>query len=126
MDRAQTVRAIYAAFHAGDRERLAELIAPDVVWHGNEGNPNFGGDLNGLDEFFAQAFKYKDALQSVEVTPEAILTDGKVVMSRQRDVVTRNDGSVVTYMFNVYYEFNEKDQVREVWEATTSDWRNFP
>jgi ketosteroid isomerase-like protein len=126
MDRADTVRAIYTAFHASDREKLEQLIAADVIWHGNEGNPNFGGTINGLQEFFGQAFKYKEALKSVEVVSEAILTDGKVVMSRQRDVITRLDGTKVTYMFNVYYEFNEKNQEKEVLEATTSDWRNFP
>lgn len=125
-DKTEIVRDVYAAFKAGDQDKLRDLIAPDVIWHGNEGNPNFGGTMHSLQEFFDQAFKYVDILKEVEIVAEAILTDGNIAMSRQRDVITRADGTKVTYMFNVYYEFNDKDQVKEVWEATTSDWSNFP
>jgi ketosteroid isomerase-like protein len=126
MDRVATVQAVYDAFKAGDRDKLRELIDENVIWHGNEGNPSFGGTINGLNEFFDQAFKYKDVLESVEIIPEAILSDGKIAMSRQKDIVHRVDGTSQTYMFNVYYEFNEKGQFKEVWEVTNSDWAKFP
>lgn len=128
-DRIEVVRQVYAAFKAGDRDALAELIDPDVIWHGNESedNPLFGdGTTHSLQAFFDKAFKYVEILKHVEITPEAILSDGNVVMSRQRDDVTRLDGTTRTWMFNVYYEFNARDQIKEVWEATTSDWKHFP
>jgi ketosteroid isomerase-like protein len=120
------VRKTNAAFKAGDKEALSQLIIDDVVWHANEGNPEFGGTINGIQAFFDQAFKYVKVVTHVDVTNERIMTDGEVVMTRQRDDITRIDGSKVTYWFNVYFEFNDDDKIKSVWEVCNANWVNFP
>ncbi len=126
-NKADIVRDVYAAFKAGDREKLAALIDPNVVWHGNEGNNrDFSGTTHSLQAFFDKAFHYLDVIKEVEIKAHYVLTDGKIAMSRQSDLVTRKDGTQKLYWFNVYYEFNDNDQIKEVWEASTSDWSQFP
>lgn len=120
-DRAQVVRDVYAAFLARDQARLSELIAPDVRWYTNDSDGKGGhGPMMGRDAFFKNAFSLVPNFKSWNVTAVVVLTDGKVVMTRQRDDVVRKDGTSESYLFNNYYEFNDNDQVSAVWELTSS------
>ncbi len=120
-DRAEVVRQVYAAFNARDKGKLRTLIAEDVRWYGN-GSDGVGGrgPMRGIETFLTNAFGYVPNFKSWTVTPVAVLTDGKIVMTRQRDDVVRADGSSSTYLFNNYYEFNDNNQIQAVWELSSS------
>lgn len=120
--RADVVRQVYAAFIARDEARLRELIAADVIWHTNGADGKGGhGPTMGLEKFLRGAFGYIPNFTSWEIIPIKVLTDGEIVMTRQRDDVVRKDGASASYMFNNYYEFNDRDQIKEVWEVTSSN-----
>ncbi len=120
--RADVVRQVYAAFIARNEALLRELIAPDVVWHTN-GSDGLGGHgpMVGIETFLSGAFGHIPNFESWAVIPLKVLTDGEIVMTRQRDDVVRKDGTSASYLFNNYYEFNETDQIKAVWEVTSSN-----
>jgi ketosteroid isomerase-like protein len=118
--RDEVVREVYAAFNARDKARLTQLIDEDVIWHtdGSDG-PAGAGPTRGRDAFLELAFSYMPHFESWRVVPEVVLTDGAIVMTRQRDDIVRRDGTSGSFHFNNYYEFNARNQVKEVWELTS-------
>jgi ketosteroid isomerase-like protein len=125
-DKVAIIRSQVDAFKRGDREFMRRNLADDLIWYSQEGNPTIGGVMHGPDEFLDMAFKYQTLVKKVKIHDEIFMTDGDIVLGRQFEEVTRNDGTVVNYVFLKCYEFNDKNQIRRCWEVTNSDFSKFP
>ena len=97
-------------------ERHSRSSSP-LTWYGTRTPtrmpPTNSGDGNA---FFAVADKPREMFASWEVIPYAVLGNDKIAFSHQIDRVVFPDGRKQEVRFNLYMEFNEQGQLREVWE----------
>jgi len=82
---AEVMRKGYAAFSAGDMDKLRnELFAPDIVWH-QGGKNQTSGDYRGVDaviRLFGNLFELTDGTFKVEVHDLLASEDHVVVLAR--------------------------------------------
>ena len=82
-------REAYAAFAAGDLEKLKSVFHPDVVWH-VAGTSPIAGDYKGITEvldFFGKIFTetngtFRNALEEVIATEDTVVVIGRVHAER--------------------------------------------
>jgi hypothetical protein len=116
LDTAEVYRAITRAFVSNDRKVLAELIAPDVIWHTDHHQSDVPNEFHGLDAFFAVIDGAQQMFKEWEVIPHAVLGNDRICFSHQVDRFVFPDGSTSEIRFNLYMEFNEVGQLQQAWE----------
>jgi steroid delta-isomerase-like uncharacterized protein len=67
-------------FSTGDEALADEVLAPDIVFHGTNGD----GDLHGLGEFKAFVARYRSAFPDAHSTVEDQVAEGDKVVTRWR------------------------------------------
>jgi uncharacterized protein len=121
----EVFRKVYAAFTSADMGKLAELIAPDVVWH-VPGTNLISGEYTSRDtifECFAKIFE----LSAGTYTPNLIdilANDQHTVAILHATARRANKTLDQDYAFILRIR---DDQVIEVWEAWTDGtaWNDF-
>lgn len=104
----ETVQALYAAYAAGDPERIRALLDPDVVWvapAGNAtqvalglGNPDDAGPPQGLNDLDRDAivafmaYDYPRFFTDVAFQPRSMVGEGDVVLTEHRMSATLPNG----------------------------------
>jgi hypothetical protein len=111
-DLAEIQKEICGAVTANDRDTLRRHIAEDVVWNGGAAE----GGLDGIDMFFAAAEHFRKLYTNWEVLPQVILVQDRIVMVHQIDRVVMPDGTGKDLRYNLYIEYNDRDQIQLVWE----------
>ena len=112
MKPSEIAQQAYAAFGSGDMPGLAELLAPDTVWHINDVKP-LNGDKHGVDEvfqFLGKLMEISGGTFAIEVreymgndTHAAVLIeetakrDGKSLSSPAVHVMRVQDGKVAEF-----------------------------
>jgi ketosteroid isomerase-like protein len=74
----------FAAFDAGDMATIAEILAPDIVWHAS-GNHVLSGEFHGQDEvfgYFAKLIEVTDGTFEQQVHAVLADDDHVVVLAR--------------------------------------------
>jgi hypothetical protein len=116
----ETVRALYAAYAAGDPDRIAALLHPDVRWVAPAGNatqvalglgsPDDAGPprgLNDLDRDAIVAFMahdYPRFFASVTFEPRSMVGEGGVVLAEHRMSATLPNGRAYINDYCFAYE----------------------
>ncbi|MCA1833684.1 MAG: nuclear transport factor 2 family protein [Actinomycetota bacterium] len=109
------VRRYYAAREAGDRDGIRTVVADDVAWH-DPYPPPHGGELQGLDNVFAQIF---DAAGDITKEPprftlHAVLANDEHAAAIVEWTATMPEkGSMVGQEVGVFHFAAGK--IREVW-----------
>ena len=83
-------REAYAAFAAGDLDKVKAVFHPDVVWH-VDGKSPMAGDYKGITEvldFFGKMFTetngtFRTTLQEVIATEDTVVVIGRVQAERE-------------------------------------------
>lgn len=89
----EVVRDIYAAMHAGDFDRLFELVAPDVVITQDPALP-WGGRYEGHDGFATFGLTLQANIQSAVTIDAMFEADGDVIQfGHTRGTVVANGTS---------------------------------
>jgi hypothetical protein len=112
VDLAEIQKEICVAVNVDDRATLRRHIAADVVWNGGAAE----GGLDGIDMFFAAVEKFRENYAGWEVLPQVIMVQDRVMMVHQIDRVTLADGTGKDLRYNLYIEYNDRDQIQRVWE----------
>jgi len=115
-DTADIYRRMTRAFTENDRATLESCIAPDVVWHTDDHQDDVPNEFRGREAFFAVVEQAREKFAGWEVIPHAVLGDGRIAFSHQIDRLVLPDGTSKDLLFNLYMEFNDQGQVKEVWE----------
>jgi len=80
---ATLMREGYAAFAAGDLDRIRQVFADDIVWHVG-GTSGLAGDYKGQDEvfdFFGRLFEMTDGTFMLEIHDVVANDDHAVVLA---------------------------------------------
>ncbi len=90
------VRQMYAAFAAGDGEKMAQILAPDVVWNVPGRNRISGRHAGQEDVFklFELCGELSDGTLNVELDSIKVVGDNTVV-STHRVTARRQDGATL-------------------------------
>jgi ketosteroid isomerase-like protein len=115
-DAGDVYRRVTEAFSSGDGATLQQLIADDVVWHTDDLQATVPSTFHGREEFFAAAATPSEQVDSWEIIPVAVLSDGRTAFSHQIDRFRLKDGSQVEIHFLLHIAINDRGQIAEVWE----------
>lgn len=112
---AEVLRAFFDAFGAADRDRLAELVTDDFVWHFPGSSP-ISGDWNGLDGLLtgirATAMSLGDGHNGFELLH--VYADDTSAVTIHRDYFT-GAGNHLDLRYVLYVRM-EDGRMAEVWE----------
>ncbi len=105
MTNLQTVKNLYDAFAAGDRERILDIFDPDIEWIQNEGFPGGGrhvGAQTVLDEVFAR-FKVDWSAWRADVRDWLDAGDAVIALGEYHGTHKTTGKSMTAAFAHVYY-----------------------
>jgi uncharacterized protein len=112
---AQLMRDFFDAFGAADRDRLAELMAPDLVWH-FPGHSPISGDWHGVDGILtgirAIAMSLGRGQNGFELLH--VLAGEACAVTIHRDFYTGDDNHLDLH-YALYVRFDD-GKIAEIWE----------
>jgi ketosteroid isomerase-like protein len=112
---AKVLRDFFAAFGTADRQRLAELTTPDMVWHFPDNSP-ISGDWQGIEGLLggirATAMALGRGHNGFE--PLHVYADDTTAVTIHRDYYTGDDNTLdLRYVLHVRMDAGK---MAEVWE----------
>ena len=100
----EVIRRLYEELNAGNQRALAQIVAPDVEWHGTKGGLWEGRVGHGNDGVQAMLDEDSDAWESTEYRPWRMIDLGDRVVVLQDEVrrgrssgLELTDGTAVIY-----------------------------
>jgi hypothetical protein len=112
-DNADTIRAGYEAFAAGDMEAVAKLFAPDLIWH-IPGASRIAGDYKGHDAVFGFFGKLMaDSGGTFHVEMHDLLASDDHVVALVRETASRDGKSLDANEVHVWHL--QDGQATEFW-----------
>lgn len=127
----ETVRALYAAYAAGDPDGIAALLHPDVIWVAPAGNatevalglgdaddagaPQGRNDLDRDAIVRFMAYDYPRFFANVAFEPRSMVCEGSLVLAEHRMSATLPNGRPYVNDYCFAYEVTD-DRVTEIRE----------
>lgn len=122
-ERVETVRRLYQALAAGDRDALAELLHPDFIGHATDGLPlGVGGEHVGPDAMRREVWWQLGRHYDVRAHPEEFhaLDDGRLLVAGTYRGAGRRSGKKLEAAFHHVIGFADDHRITSLRQLTDS------